>query len=135
MTINIQKRLQKITISNPNWKTLYRKLRINNKIIDSENFSAPALYRYQNANLIQRFDETIYWTSITVVGKEAKLELQSRARFDSDGNFLDGIMNTFSFGMMDMDEEVIKEYFEETNGKFSSDKYWDVISDKNSDSI
>jgi len=135
MTTNIKKMLQKISITNPNWRTLYRKLRINNKIIESESFSAPALYHYQNADLIQRFDEAIYWTAITVVGKEAKLELQSRARFDSDGNFLDGTMNTFSFGMMDMDEEVIKEYFEETNGKFSSAEYWDVISDKNSDSI
>ncbi|MFH2096665.1 MAG: hypothetical protein ABIJ16_13225, partial [Bacteroidota bacterium] len=121
MTTNIQKMLQKITISNPNWRTLYRKLRVNNKIIDTENFDAPPFYHYQNAHLIQRSDKAIYWTAITVVGRKPQIELHNRAKFDIQGNFIDGIVNTFSFGMVDMDEEYIKEYFEEIKDKCSSD--------------
>lgn len=131
MTTNIQKMLQKITISNPNWRTLYRKLRINDKIVNpKKKIKVPTFYHYQNAHLIQRSDKAIYWTAITALGRKPQIELHNRAKFDIQGDFIDGIVNTFSFGMMDMDEEYIKEYFEEIKDKCSSDKYWDVISNK-----
>ena len=86
-------------------------------------------------NFIERLDTGILWTAITIVGKEGQIELHHRARFDSKGNFLDGKMNTFSFGMIGMDKGVIKEYFSEIRHKLSSVDYWDVISDETDDSI
>ena len=136
MTENIQKIIEKISENNPNWKMLYRKLRINDKIVNpKKKIIVSSLYNYQNANLIQRIDKKIYWTAITVVGNTPQVEFQSRAKFDIQGNFIDGIMNTFSFGMMDMDIEVIREYFYEVHDKFSSSEYWDVISNKNNKAI
>jgi hypothetical protein len=136
MTINIQKTLQKITETNPNWRTLYRKLRVNGKIVNpKKKIKVAPLYHYQNGNLIQRSDKAIYFTAITAIGGKSQIELHNRAKFDIQGGFIDGIVNTFSFGLMEMDEEYIKQYFEEIKGKCSSDKYWDVISDTNNKAI
>jgi len=135
MSTNILEQVKNISKTNPHWKMLYRKLRLNEEIVDLENYKITSLYTYKNMNLIECLDTGILWTAITIVGKEGAIELHHRAKFDTKGNFLDGIMNTFSFDMMDMDEGVIEEYFHELQGKFSFVDYWDVISDETDDSI
>jgi hypothetical protein len=135
MSTNMLEQVKNISKTNPHWKILYRKLRLNGEIVDPDNFKITSSYNYQNMNLIERLDKEILWTAITIVGREGQIELHHRAKFDANGDFVDGRMNSFSFGMMDMDEEVIEEYFHELQGKFSTVDYWDVISDETDDSI
>lgn len=135
MSTNILEQVKDITKINPHWKILYRKLRLNGEIVDPYNYKITSPYKYQNMNLIERLETEILWTAITIVGKEGQIELHHRARFDIKGKFRDGIMNTFAFGIIDMDDEVIKEYFDEIQYKLSSVDYWDVISDKIDNSI
>lgn len=136
MTINILTMVKNISKTNPDWKMLYHQLRVNDEIVDldSKNFKVPPGYNYENLNLIERYKKTILWTNITVVGRPGEIELHHRAMFDIKGLFLFGAMNCF-FKYMDMDNEVVSEYFSEIEHKFSSKKYWDLISDEIDESI
>ena len=135
MSINILEQVKNITKTNPNWKLLYRKLRLNGKIVDPNKIKITPSYHYKNMNLIERSNKDIRWTAVTIVGREGAVELHHRAIFGSNGDFLNGIMNSFSFGMMDMDKESVEEYFNELQGSFNSVEYWDRISDESDDSI
>jgi hypothetical protein len=51
MSINILEQVKNITRANPHWKLLYRKLRLNGKIVDPNNLKTTSPYHYQNMNL------------------------------------------------------------------------------------
>ena len=129
MSLNILKITKKITKKHPEWKTLYRKLRINEEIVEDGNFTLKetSLYTYKNLELIERHDTKIIWTDITAVGHECSIELQNRVEFDKDGNFVCGIMNGFLGRFMNMSKGVLEEIFFQAKDKFSTIGYWDII--------
>jgi len=137
MSINILKITKQITKKHPEWKTLYRKLRINEEIVEDGNFTLKetSLYNYKNLELIERHDTKIIWTDITAVGHECSIELQNRVEFDKDGNFVCGIMNGFLGSFMTMNKETLEEIFFQAKDKFSKIDYWDIISNSIDNSI
>jgi len=136
MSINILKITKKITKKHPEWKTLCRKLRINEEIVEDGNFSLKTSnYDYKNLELIERHDTKIIWTEITAIGEECSIELQNMVEFDKDGNFVCGIMNNFMGRFMNMDKGSLEEIFYQAKDKFSKIGYWDIISNSIDNSI
>ena len=137
MPTNILKMVENITKVHPNWKMLYRKLRVNDTIVESKDFKVPSPYSYKNLNLIERFEQSIFWTNVTVVGREGSIELHHGAKFDINGDWIGGMMNMFypKGSMANLDKATINEYLSETKEKFSSIDYWDQISDEREESI
>lgn len=137
MSINILEITKKITEKHPEWKTLCRNLTINGDVVENGDFSLgqTSSYNYKNLELIERYPEKTIWTEITAVGHECSIELQNRAEFDKNGNFVRGTMNTFYAGFENMDTVSANEIFSELGNRFSKIDYWDMISDKNDSSI
>ena len=138
MTTNILEVLEPISNTHPDWETLYRKLRVNDEIVDNnpETFKAPSgSYSYKNMHLIEKKEDGILWTSITAVGRPCEIEFQSTAKFNLDGSFAKGIMNMFTFRTEPMSSVEVKEYFSQAKYNFSDSDYWDVISNEVDESI
>lgn len=128
--------LEPISNIHPDWKTLYRKLRINNEIVDPETFTKPSSsYSYKNMHLIEKNDEDILWTSITAVGRPCEIEFQSTAKFNRDGSFVKGKMNKSTFKTESMGLFEVKTLFSQAKYNFSNSDYWDVISNEKDESI
>lgn len=137
MSTNVLEITKNITKKHPDWKTLYKQLSINGKTVEGRNFSPeqPSSYHYKNLEIIERFPGKIIWTEITAVGRECSIELQNKAEFDIDGNFVCGTMNTFYAGFQNMDTLDLRELFSQAKNQFSRIDYWDIISDEIDSSI
>lgn len=137
MSKNLLEITKKITEKYPEWKMLCRKLKINGEVVENRNFSLgqSSSYNYKNLELIERFNRKIIWTEVSAVGRECSIELQNRAEFDMDGNFVRGTMNTFYVGFQNMDTLAARELLSQVKSQFSKINYWDVISNKIDSSI
>ena len=108
---------------------------MNEKIVDPKNFEPTRPCFWQNMNLIEQYDTGIVWKSMTIVGNPKVIEPHHRARFDINGDFIDGKANTFAFGIWPLDELLLENYLFEYQKDFPSVNYWDVISDGTDDVI
>ena len=136
MSTNILALVKNISKKHPNWKVLYRKLQMDGKIVDPKKFDeVTRSYYWENMNLIERYDTGIVLKSITIVGRPSVIEPNHIANFDINGDFIDGKVNTFAFGIFPLDEAHLETYFSECQKDFQSVNYWDVISDGTDDVI
>lgn len=90
---------------------------------DENRFTAPQSGFYSNSLTLTLVDDNEYeLSSYTVVG--GKVEFNFCCTLRGNGKVLDGEVNTFAFGSMEMEQEYMDEY----RGDWRHNKYgWDII--------